>query len=42
MSHHKPTLEDLLLTRREMLSRCGLGMGALSLAAMMDPALAAG
>jgi hypothetical protein len=32
MGHHKPRLEDQLLTRREFLCRCGMGMGALSLA----------
>ena len=32
MQHHKPQLEDAFLTRREFLGRCGMGMGALSLA----------
>ena len=32
MQHHKPQLDDLFLTRREFLCRCGMGMGALSLA----------
>src|SRR5687768_489951 len=36
MGHHKKKLEDLFLTRREMLSRCGTGMGALALAGMMS------
>ncbi len=31
---HRPSLEDAFLTRREFLSKCGMGMGALSLAAM--------
>jgi hypothetical protein len=39
MGHHKLTLaekaEARLLTRREALNRCGMGMGALSLAGMM-------
>ena len=32
--HHAPRLEDHFLTRREFLSRCGIGFGALGLAAM--------
>ena len=32
--HHKPELKDLFLTRRGFLSRCGMGMGAVSLAAL--------
>ncbi len=32
MQHHKPALNDAFLTRREFLCRCGMGMGALSLA----------
>src|SRR5881409_2213126 len=32
MQHHKPALDDAFLTRREFLCRCGMGMGALSLA----------
>src|SRR6266513_4421090 len=32
MQHHKPQLDDAFLTRREFLGRCGMGMGALSLA----------
>ena len=31
MSHHQPNPVDRFLTRREMLSRCGMGMGALAL-----------
>jgi len=34
MSHHKPNLEHLALTRREFLSRCGMGFGALSFAGL--------
>jgi hypothetical protein len=30
-SHHPPRLEDRVLTRRELLHRCGMGMGALGL-----------
>src|SRR5262245_29715454 len=30
--HHSPRLEDAFLTRRDFLSRCGMGMGALGLA----------
>jgi hypothetical protein len=36
MQHHKPRLEDSFLTRREFLGRCGMGMGALSLASLMN------
>ena len=32
MKHHKAPLDDAFLTRREFLGRCGMGMGALSLA----------
>lgn len=32
---HQPRIEDLLLTRREMLHRCGMGMGAVALANLM-------
>jgi hypothetical protein len=35
MPHHKPQLEDAFLTRRDFLSRCGMGFGALSLAGLM-------
>src|SRR4030095_542207 len=38
MEHHKPRLEDRFLTRRELLCRCGMGMGALSLASLMQAA----
>ncbi|HVY70115.1 MAG TPA: DUF1501 domain-containing protein [Verrucomicrobiae bacterium] len=38
MDHHKPKLADFFLTRRDFLSRCGMGMGALSLASLMDMA----
>jgi hypothetical protein len=34
MKHHAPRLEDLFLTRRDFLTRCGMGMGALSLASL--------
>ncbi|MBI3851322.1 MAG: DUF1501 domain-containing protein [Verrucomicrobia bacterium] len=34
MEHHKPNLEHLALTRRDFLHRCGMGMGALSLASL--------
>src|SRR5438876_4499269 len=32
--HHEPSLRDLVLTRRSFLTRCGMGMGAMSLAAL--------
>ena len=38
MSHHQPRLEDAFLTRRDMLSRCGMGMGALALSNLMGQA----
>ncbi|MCC2670273.1 MAG: hypothetical protein K0Q72_2744, partial [Armatimonadetes bacterium] len=38
MGHHKPRLEDLALTRREVLCRSGMGMGALALTALMGEA----
>src|SRR6202789_3013798 len=44
MSHQLPccgvstNLEDYFLTRRKFLNRVGMGMGALGLAAMLDPA----
>jgi hypothetical protein len=34
MGHHRPNLEHLAFTRREFLSRCGMGMGAVSLAGL--------
>src|SRR4051812_17471099 len=34
MRHHRPNPEHLALTRREFLSRCGMGMGAVSLASL--------
>ena len=34
MKHHAPNPEHLALTRREFLHRCGMGMGALSLAGL--------
>ena len=36
---HAPRLEDYFLTRRDFLSRCGIGFGALGLAAMTGPQL---
>src|SRR5689334_9742293 len=46
--NHRPRLEDNLLTRREMLCKCGMGFGAMALASLMgeiglaSPAAAAG
>jgi hypothetical protein len=34
MNHHRPDPEHLALTRREFLCRCGMGMGAVSLASL--------
>src|SRR3954466_14524118 len=39
MSHHAFNPEHLALTRREFLNRCGMGLGALSLGAMMQDTL---
>src|SRR5579883_1578558 len=36
MSNHRPRMEDLFLTRREVLHRCGMGMGALALGSIMS------
>lgn len=33
--HHTPRFQDSFLTRREMLGRCGMGLGTLALAEMM-------
>jgi hypothetical protein len=38
MQHHAPRLEHQFLTRREFLSRCGMGMGALGLGSVMKAA----
>ena len=44
MSHEPPccgvstNIEDYFLTRRKFLNRVGMGLGALGLAAMLDPA----
>ena len=38
MGHHKPRLDHLGLTRRELLCRSGMGMGALALGALMTEA----
>jgi len=35
--HHTPRLEDLFLTRRDFLHKCGLGFGMLSLASILAP-----
>jgi hypothetical protein len=32
--HHQPNLKDAFLTRRSFLTKCGMGMGAMSLAAL--------
>src|SRR5688572_6786404 len=38
MSHHAPQWEDAFLTRRDFLCKCGMGVGALSLAQLMAEA----
>src|ERR1051325_1856328 len=37
---HTPRLEDLFQTRRQLLNRCGLGLGALGLATMLGETFA--
>ncbi len=36
MSHHAPRPEDLFLTRRDFLNRCGMGMGAMALGSIFS------
>ena len=36
MKHHKPDPSDLFLNRRQLLQRCGMGMGSLALGALMQ------
>ena len=36
MPDHKQTIEDVAVTRREFLSRCGMGFGGLGLTMMMS------
>jgi hypothetical protein len=38
MSNHKPGWDEAFLTRRDFLHRCGLGLGALSLASVLGEA----
>src|SRR3989454_673616 len=40
-SHHQPKLSDLFLTRRDFLSRCGMGFGMVSLASLLGRQLMA-
>src|SRR5438874_1841129 len=40
MAEHSPRLEDLFVTRRQFLQRCGMGFGALSLAALLGESIA--
>ena len=35
MSHHRPRIEDLILTRRDALRRAGMGFGSLALGTLM-------
>jgi hypothetical protein len=35
MLNHKPSLEHLFLTRRQLLRRCGMGMGAVALSHLL-------
>ena len=34
--NHAPRIQDQFLTRRDMLSRCGMGLGTLALSSLMD------
>src|SRR5687767_3372207 len=36
MGHHRSRLEDAVFTRREFLCRCGMGMGTLGFAALLQ------
>src|SRR2546421_692782 len=36
MSHHRPNPSDSMLSRRQLLTRCGMGMGALALGTLMS------
>src|SRR5712672_4391318 len=36
MSHHRPNPFDSMLSRRQLLTRCGMGMGALALGTLMS------
>src|SRR6266699_6323110 len=38
MSHHRPNPLDSLLSRRQLLTRCGRGMGALALGTILSEA----
>ncbi len=38
MSHPAPRLEDAVMTRRELLCRSGMGMGAVALAGLLSDA----
>jgi len=38
MSHHAPALEHAFLTRRDFLTRCGMGLGALGLTGLLGEA----
>jgi hypothetical protein len=40
MMHHKLAPQDFLLTRRQMLNKCGMGMGALMLGGLLQNATA--
>src|SRR3954468_8618883 len=38
MSHHRTTLQERLMTRRDFLHRCGMGMGALAMSSVLGQA----
>ena len=37
--YHGPRIEDRNLSRRQLLCKCGMGMGALGLAGLLGPEL---
>jgi hypothetical protein len=39
MSHHAPHIKDVLFTRREFLTKCGMGMGGVALSGLLGSAL---
>src|SRR4051812_30335504 len=39
INQHRPSMDDLCVSRRQFLNRFGMGFGALSLASLLGPAL---
>ena len=42
IEEHTPRIEDLVITRRQFLNRCGMGFGGMSLAALLGQQFFAG